>query len=47
MRQLGLKMRQVYLELSKDDHMKGYAKAIKSLQKIIENHPYTNSMKFL
>jgi hypothetical protein len=35
------------LELFKDNRAKDYAKAIKSLQKIIKNHPYTNSSKFL
>ncbi len=36
----------MYLELSKDDHTKDYAKSIRSLRKIIKNHPYTSSAKF-
>jgi hypothetical protein len=34
---------QMFLELSRDDHMKNYTR---SLLKIIKNHPYTNSSKF-
>ncbi len=37
----------MFLELSKDDHTKNYAKSIMSLQKIIENHPHISSSKFL
>jgi hypothetical protein len=36
----------MYLELSKDDHTKDYAKSIRSLRKIIKNHPYISSSKF-
>jgi hypothetical protein len=35
------------LELFRDDHMKDYAKSIRSIQKIIKNHPYISSLKFL
>jgi hypothetical protein len=35
------------LELSKDDHTKDYAKSIKSLWKIIKNHPYISSSRLL
>jgi len=37
---------EVSLELSRDNHTKNYAKSIRSLRKIIQNHPYTNSLKF-
>jgi hypothetical protein len=43
-------MKLLYLEMSlelfRDDHMKDYAKSIRSLRKIIENQPYTNYSKF-
>jgi hypothetical protein len=35
------------LELFKDNHVKDYVKSIRSLQKIIKNHPYINFSKFL
>jgi hypothetical protein len=36
----------MFLELFRDHHMKDYAKSIRSLRKIIKNHPYTNFSKF-
>jgi hypothetical protein len=41
---MGLEM---FLELSKDDHTKDDAKSIKSLRKIIKNHPYISSSGLL
>ncbi len=35
----------MFLKFSKDDHTKTYAKSIKSLQKIMKNHPYISSLK--
>jgi hypothetical protein len=36
----------MFLELSREDNTKDYAKSIRSLRKVIKNHPYTNSSKF-
>jgi len=33
----------MFLEFSKDDCMKDYAKSMKSLWKVIGNHSYTNN----
>jgi hypothetical protein len=38
---------EMFMEFSRDDHRKDYAKSIKSLRKIIKNHPYTNSSRLL
>jgi hypothetical protein len=35
------------LELLRADHTNDYAKSIRSLQNIIENHPYISFWKFL
>jgi len=37
---------QMFLELGRDDLMKGNAKSIRSIQKIIENHPYTSFLRY-
>jgi hypothetical protein len=36
----------MFLKLSRDKNTKDYAKLIRNLWKIIENHPYTSSLKF-
>ncbi len=35
------------LELFRDDYVKNYAKSIRSLRKIVKNHPYTPVLEIL